>query len=84
MDSRRLKTVSQAEAVLALLAALLGLLTMLLPDWIEASTGWSPDYGNGSLEAVLVWLPIAAAVALVVLSRRSWRRYREVALSETR
>ena len=84
MDGRRFKTLSQAEALLALIAGSLGFLTMLVPDWIEAVTGWSPDHGNGSLETVLVWLPIAAAIALVLLSRRSWRRYRELTFSGTR
>jgi hypothetical protein len=54
-----------------------GLVLAAIPDdWIETSTGWSPDNGNGLMEAALAGVPIAAgcilaADALVAAFRRT-------------
>ena len=44
------------EALVALAAGALGIITMFWHDWIEALTGWDPDQHNGSAE----WLIVAA------------------------
>ena len=51
--------VSALEACLAVSALVLACLTLLVPAWIEALTGWDPDRGSGGAE----WL-IAGALAL--------------------
>jgi hypothetical protein len=55
----------------------IGIVLAVIPDdWIETSTGWSPDNGNGMAEAALAGVPIAAgcilaADALVSAFRRA-------------
>lgn len=39
-------------------------------NFIEALFGWAPDGGNGSLEWMLVLVPLAAVLAV------SWKRLR--------
>jgi hypothetical protein len=40
----------RVEAVLAVLAAALGVLTVAVPAWIEVLTGLDPDAGSGALD----------------------------------
>jgi hypothetical protein len=40
-------------------------------DWIEALTGWDPDHGDGSLEAVIF---VAILLVLVVATGIIFRR----------
>ena len=58
---------------IALIAGTLGVLTIFWRDWIEAVTGWDPDYYNGSLEWLIVAALLAASAVLVVAARRDWR-----------
>ena len=39
---------ARIEVSLAVLTGILGVLTLLWRDWIEALTGWSPDHHSGS------------------------------------
>ena len=75
---RRSKVRAQVEAVVALCAGILGILTIFWHDWIEALTGWDPDQGNGTVEwvAVIGLLTVSAAMGLV--ARRHWRLIAEV------
>ena len=65
-----------AEAVLAALALVLGLLAAVAPTWIESLLGFSPDGGNGSAEWGLVLVFWAAAAVLALLARRDGARWR--------
>ena len=55
------------------LTAALFLATALYPDWIEALFRVDPDYGNGSLEWVVVGALLVVTVGLFTLARREWR-----------
>lgn len=61
------------EAGIALLAALLGVVTIFWRDWIEALTGWDPDQHNGSAEWLIVVCLLVIAVAVGAVARRHWR-----------
>ena len=58
---------------LALLAGLLGTLTIFWREWIEALTGRDPDQHNGSVEWLVVGALGAVAVAVGIVARRHWR-----------
>lgn len=62
------------EACLGVLSAALLLLTLLVPDWIEAVFGIEPDEGTGSLEWAIVGALLVATVAASALARLEWRR----------
>jgi hypothetical protein len=57
-----------AETVLATLSGLLGLLTIVWPDWLEAF-GWEPDGGNGLAEWFIAGGMLAIALASGVAAR---------------
>lgn len=61
------------ESAIALLAGLLGVVTIFWHDWIEALTGWDPDHHNGSVEWLIVAVLLVVAVAMAVVARRHWR-----------
>ena len=61
------------ETAIALLAALLGVMTIFWHDWIEALTGWDPDQHNGAAEWLIVAGLLVAAVAMGIAARRHWR-----------
>ena len=61
------------ETAIALLAGLLGVVTIFWHDWIEALTGWDPDQHNGSLEWLIVAGLLVVAVAMGIVARRHWR-----------
>lgn len=62
------------EAVLAVVSAALGILTLFWRDWIEILTGWDPDHHSGSAEIGLVLALFVVSVTCAVLARRSHRR----------
>jgi hypothetical protein len=55
-------------------AGILGLLTLVWRDWIEAVFRVDPDHGDGSLEWMVVVVLLGLAVLLAGLGRRDWRR----------
>jgi hypothetical protein len=61
------------EAAIALLAGLLGVVTIFWHDWIEALTGWDPDQHNGTAEWLIVACLLVVAVAVGAVARRHWR-----------
>jgi hypothetical protein len=61
------------SAVAGGLAATLGALTAVWPDWIELLTGTDPDGGNGGLEWIAVGVLLVVAVLLVRRARVAWR-----------
>ena len=64
------------EAGLASLCGFLAVLTLLWRDWIEATTGFSPDHHNGSVEWLIVAGPLAVCVLVGLAARSVWRRSR--------
>ncbi|MGH8894250.1 MAG: hypothetical protein ACRDWY_13255 [Actinomycetes bacterium] len=73
-DARKLRTRYWVEVCLAVVAAVLAVITAIVPDWIERLTGAQPDSGAGELEWLLAIIPAVIAVFLGVLARRDWRR----------
>ena len=61
------------ETAIALLAGLLGVVTIFWHDWIEALTGWDPDHHNGSFEWLIVAGLLVIAAAMGTVARRHWR-----------
>ena len=67
------------EVSLAAVTGLLGVLTLIWRDWVEALTGWSPDRHSGSVEFGLVAMLVIMSVSCAVAARMTHRRL--VALS---
>ena len=61
---------------LAILSVLLFVATPLWPEWIEIVFGVDPDFGNGSLEWLIMELAAISAVVAISLARADWRRIR--------
>jgi undecaprenyl pyrophosphate phosphatase UppP len=61
------------ETAIALLAGLLGVVTIFWHDWIEALTGWDPDHHNGGAEWLIVVALLVVAVVMGAIARRHWR-----------
>ena len=64
---------AQLEAIVALCAGILGIVTIFWHDWIEALTGWDPDHHNGSFEWIIVAVLLIIAAAIGATARRDWR-----------
>jgi hypothetical protein len=62
------------EAGLGTLSGILFVLTLIVPDWIEAAFGIDPDQHSGSLEWVIVAVLAVTTVLSCLLARREWRR----------
>ncbi len=71
---RKLRWRWRIEATLAGVGVALFLLTLVVPEWIEAVTGLEPDAGSGTLEFVIAAACLLAAVVSAVLARRDRRR----------
>lgn len=67
------------EVTLAVLAGVLGVLSLFWRDWIEALTGWSPDRHSGSAEFSLIAVLLITSVSCAAAARSTHRRL--VALS---
>jgi len=59
---------------LAVISAVLGIATMLFPEWIEELTGLDPDAGSGALEWIITGAFLVAALISALLARRDTRR----------
>ena len=60
----------RVEAVLAVLAAALGVLTVVVPAWIEVLTGLDPDAGSGTLEVLIAVGLFSLAASAAWAARR--------------
>jgi hypothetical protein len=65
-----------AEISLASASALLVVLTVAWPEWIEEVFGVDPDGGNGSLEWAIAIVFALCAIVLPIRARSEWRRAR--------
>lgn len=65
-----------AESTLAMVAAVLAVVTALNAEWIEWLTGLDPDGGSGGLEWGIVAVSSLGAVVASALARRDLRRWR--------
>jgi hypothetical protein len=64
------------ELLLSLISALLTVLTIAWPDWIERIFEVDPDAGSGSSEWGITLAFIVATLMLAALTRRTWHRDR--------
>jgi hypothetical protein len=71
------------EAGFGALSAILFVLTLIVPDWIEAVFRVDPDQHSGSLEWVIVAVLMVTTVVSSLFARREWRRP-ALGLSRTR
>jgi hypothetical protein len=62
------------EVICSAAAALLGVLTAIVPDWIEEVFHVDPDAGSGALEWGIVVVLLAIAIALGQSARREYVR----------
>jgi hypothetical protein len=62
------------ETMLAAVSGALAVLTLVFPEWIEASTGLEPDAGSGALELLISATMLAVACGTALLARRDRRR----------
>ena len=56
--------------------ALLFVVTLVWPDWIELVFGADPDVGDGSAEWLLTAAAVGVAVVPFVMAAMRWRRAR--------
>jgi hypothetical protein len=70
---RRLRRRYWLELFLAVVSAVLLVLTLARPDWIEVS-GWDPDRHGGEAEWFAVAGLAVASATLSALARLEWRR----------
>lgn len=68
-----LRVRARLETAVALLAGILGTVTIFWHDWTEILTGWDPDQHKGSVEWILVVALLAVAVAAGLAARRHRR-----------
>ena len=71
MVSRRLR--AGIETTLALVSAVLVVVSLVWPTWFESLLGESPDGGDGSAERLLALGWVVATVLFSGLARRDWR-----------
>lgn len=62
------------ETALAVVGGLLGVLTLVTPDWVELVFHVEPDHGSGALEWALVIALVSASIVFGGLARAEWRR----------
>jgi hypothetical protein len=71
---QQLRPLFWIEAVLALVNAVLLVMTVVWKDWIEVVFKVDPDAGSGAVEWAFVAVTLLLTVAFVTLARSEWRR----------
>lgn len=64
----------QAEVAVALIAAVLGIITCMWPDWLEQLTGWDPDAHSGLAEWTIVAVLFMVSAMMSTVALREWSR----------
>ena len=67
---KRFWIVASAGSIFVLLCVA----TLVWPNWLELVFQVDPDYGNGTIEWIIVALSGLAASTCFVLARMEWRR----------
>ena len=67
---------ARIEVVLAAILGMATILTAVWPDWIEGLFGFDPDGGNGTTEWWIVVVLAVATIAVAALARRDLRAVR--------
>jgi hypothetical protein len=62
------------ETLLSASSAVLCVLTLAWPDWIEGISGWGPDHHSGTYEILIVAALFVAAMATGRAARRTCQR----------
>lgn len=78
--ARTLRVRFWCEVTLASASALLTLLMLVWPDWIEAVLGIDPDHHSGAVEWMAVAVCLALAAACSFAARVDWRHARVAVL----
>lgn len=68
---RRARALTLATATLAVLT----LMALIVPRWIEETTGVEPDGGNGGLEWLIVGAVALATLVSALRAQAAWRTY---------
>ena len=64
----------RVETILAVVFAVLAVVTLLWPTWIESITGLEPDAGSGAAEWAVVAVFAVAAVGAAAIARHDYRK----------
>jgi hypothetical protein len=64
---------ARVEMVLSVIFAVLTIVTLIWPTWIEAVSGFEPDGGSGELEWLIVAAFASIAIVVTALARRDYR-----------
>ena len=64
------------ETGIAVITAILFVITLVWRDWIEVIFNIDPDSGSGSLEWLVVGALLVVTLALITLAGYEWRRAR--------
>lgn len=62
------------ETGMAIVTAILFVVTLAWQDWIEVIFNVDPDQGSGTLEWLIVGILLAVTIALCLLARYEWRK----------
>lgn len=68
------RTLFLLEVVLAVVCAVLAIVTVFWPGWVESLTGFDPDHHNGAFEWLIVAGFFAGSGLAGVAARAEWRR----------
>lgn len=82
LTRRTLRVRFWLESSLGAASVALLVLTLLVPDWIEAVFHVDPDQDSGSLERTITVVLVVAAITLIALARLEWRRPQRVTPSD--
>jgi hypothetical protein len=69
------------ELLIAIVAIVFLVASLISPDWIERTTGLAPDNDSGGFEWGLSLGAVAVFVVASWLARREWRAFRQIGSS---
>ncbi len=74
VDQAKVRARFWVESALALSTAILGVITLVWPDWIEILFQVEPDEGSGAVEWAIAFGLALAALLAGKLASTEWRR----------
>ena len=80
-SGRKLRRLARIQLALTVIFAVLAVLAVAVPMWIEEVSGLSPDGGNGEVELLLA---IPFGVAALIFAALTWRSRQRLAAEYTR